>query len=295
MRGWPASVLETHQRVQRFVGTDPKIAYSIYAPVAPASEWQVAFLSGVAHRRQCWDQMAHYLAQQGIRSLTLDYRAHGASTWSQPVQAVTLDDCVADLATVLDAERFDPRRSVLVGHSYGGGVAQRYAQDHEVGGLVLLSTLALGLWWKDVLRQLPGQLAHHPWLYWHLSKAPSVLFQTSARAREYLFGKETPDDVVRWYLNEIWCPASGRALQQMLFAKSQPLRTRHILFLAGRQDHSVSPRLIRQSAKRLQAPFFEVEGPHDVTVAGDWQRAGSAILSFVQQCQEALACQERNT
>lgn len=216
------------------------------------------------------------------------------SQWSQPVQAVTLDHCVADLAAVLDAEQIDPHQMDLVGHSYGGGVAQRYAQQHEVGSLVLIGTLALGLWWKDVLRQMPYQLTHHPWLYGQLSKDPSILFATEQRAREYLFGQDAPAQMVEHYLDECWCPASGQALQQMLFAKPQPLHTRHILFLAGRQDHSVSPRLVRQSAKRLHAPFIELEGPHDVTLAGDWQGAANAILSFVQQSQEPLASQERN-
>lgn len=237
----PASVLATHQSIQRTTGANPQIAYMIYEPPSPVSGWQLVLLAGVAHRQAYWQQLAQHLAQRGIRCLTLDYRAHGASRWTRPVETVTLDDCTADLATVLEAEQLDPRQVVLVGHSFGGGVAQRYAQQHEVGGLVLLSTLALGLWWKDALRQLPSQLAHHPWMYRRLATDPSVMFSTEQRAREFLFGKDTPDAVVQWYLNEIWCPASGRALQQMLFAKSQPLRTRHVLWLAGRQDHSVSP------------------------------------------------------
>ncbi len=291
MSGLPVSVLETRQCVQRSVGTNPQIAYTLYEPPVPVSTWQLVFLAGVGHQQTCWNQMALHLARCGIRCLSLDYRAHGASKWTQPVQAVTLDDCVADLAAVLDAEQIDPRQVVLVGHSFGGGVAQRYAQHHEVGGLVLIGTLMLGLWWKDVLRQLPGQLTHHPWLYWQLSTDPCVLFSTEKRAREYLFGKRAPSAVVQRYLTELWCPASGRALQQMLFAKSQPLRTRHILCLAGRQDHSVSPRLVQQSAARLQASFFEVEGPHDVMLADGWQLAAEVVRAWVQQWHDQVTMQ----
>lgn len=287
----PRSVQDTHQCIQRYTGMNPQIAYSVYVPVALASEWQVVFLSGIAHRRQCWDQMAHYLAQRGIRSVTLDYRAHGASTWSQSIQAVTLDDCVADLAAVLEAEQIDPRQLVLVGHSYGGGVAQRYAQQYPIAGLVLMDTLALGFWWKDVLRQLPYQLTHHPRLYRQLATDPSVLFSTEGRAREYLFGQDTPTEVVQRYLNECWCPASGRALQHMLFARSLPLRTRHILFLAGRQDTSVSLRLIRQSAARLQAPLVELEGPHDGMLADGWQLAAEVVRVWVQQWHDQVTMQ----
>jgi pimeloyl-ACP methyl ester carboxylesterase len=291
MSGLPGSVLETQQCVQRSVGTNPQIAYTLYEPPVPVSAWQLVFLAGVGHQQTCWNQMALHLARCGIRCLSLDYRAHGASKWTQPVQAVTLDDCVADLAAVLDAEQIDPRQLVPVGHSYGGGVAQRYAQQHPTAGLVLIGTLALGLWWKDVLRQLPYQLSHHPRLYSRLATDPSVLFSTERRAREYLFGKDAPDDVVQWYLNECWCPASGLALQHMLFAKSLPLRTRHILFLAGRQDTSVSLRLIRQSAARLQAPLVELEGPHDGMLADGWQLAAEVVRAWVQQWHDQVTMQ----
>jgi pimeloyl-ACP methyl ester carboxylesterase len=287
----PPSVQDTHQCIQRRAGMNPQIAYSVYVPEVLASEWQVVFLSGVAHRRQCWDQMAHYLAQRGIRSVTLDYRAHGASTGSQPIQTVTLDDCVADLAAVLEAEQRDPRQTVLVGHSYGGGVAQRYAQQYPIAGLVLMDTLALGLWWKDVLRQVPYHLTHHPRLYRRLATDPSELFRTERGARAYLFRKDTPPETIQGYLNECWCPASGRALQQMLFARSLPLRTRHILFLAGRQDASVSLRLIRQSAARLQAPLVELEGPHDGMLADGWQRVAEVVRAWVQQWQDQVTMQ----
>jgi pimeloyl-ACP methyl ester carboxylesterase len=273
----------------RFVGADPQIAYTIYEPQNPVSGWQVGFLNGVAHQQNCWHQMALALAQQGARCLTLDYRGVGMSQWSQPVQAATLNDGVADLAAVLDAEQVDPCRLVLVGHSYGGGVAQRFAALHQVGGLVLMDTLALGLWWKDVLRQVPYQLFHHPRLYWRLASDPSALFSTEKRAREYLFGRDTPAPVVQRYLDECWCPASGQALQQMLFARAQPLRSRHILFLAGRQDTSVSLRLIRQSAVRMQAPLIEVSGPHDVMLADGWKLAAAVLYATLRQWEEDAA------
>jgi pimeloyl-ACP methyl ester carboxylesterase len=284
----PSLALEPPPR-SRLVGTDPQIAYTIYEPQNLVSEWQIGFLAGVAHKQNCWAELARALAQCGLRCFSLDYRGVGLSTWSQPVQAATLDDCVADLAAVLDAAGVDPRRSVLIGHSYGGGVAQRYAQQYEVGGLILMDTLALGLWWKDVLRQLPYQLSHHPRLYWQLSKDPSALFATEARAREYLFGQDTPAPVVRWYLDECWCPASGRALQQMLFARPAPLRTSHLLFLAGHQDASVSPRLIRQSATRMQAPLIEMPGPHDVMLVDGWEWAVAVLSAALQQWEEDAA------
>jgi hypothetical protein len=112
---------------------------------------------------------------------------------------------------------------------------------------------------------------------------PSALFASPRRAREYLFDAQTPEETVTWYLAQAWCHDSGLAMADMMAAKSQPLRTQRMLFLAGRQDASLSLRAIRASAAFLHAPLVELDRPHDGMLAGDWQGAADAVWACVQQ------------
>lgn len=275
-------------RVQRVAGSDPQIAYTLFEPANRVSDLTTVLLHGAAHDERCWHRhWTERLAGQGCRVLTPSYRQHGSSTWSHPVQDATLDDYVADVEAVLAAEGLDPRQVVLVGHSLGGGVAQRFAARHEVAGLVVAASLAFGLWRQALWQSLPLQVARHPVVYTQLLSDPAALFKTPALAREYLFSQDAPDEIVQWYLREVWCHESGQAMRALLLGKPQPLRTRHILFLAGRADSGVPLRLQRHSAAHLHAAFVEVEAPHDLMLTGAWRYAADVVAAFARQCEAA--------
>lgn len=267
----------------RTTGDDPRIAYTRSEPASPVSDLTLVFLHGVAHDETCYQNWTHYLARRGYRCLALSYRGHGASTWSQPIQQARLNEYVADVEAVLSAEGLAARQVILVGHSLGGGVALRLAAEREVAGLIMVASLAFGVWRQALFRAFPVQLARHPLVYPKLLRDPSVLFQTPALARAYLFGQDAPDPIVQWFVDQGRCHESGKALLELMQAKPQPLRTRHCSFIAGRQDASVAVRWMYKSAARLHAPLTVVEGPHDLMLAGDWQGAADTVWAFAQQ------------
>ncbi len=67
-----------------------------------------------------------------------DLRGHGRS--EQPPAGYTTDDMADDLAGILDALALRGRRVIVVGHSFGGYIALRFATRHPeyIAGLVLL-------------------------------------------------------------------------------------------------------------------------------------------------------------
>lgn len=270
-------------------GTDPRITYTRSEPARPVSTLTLCLLHGVAHDDTCYRFWMDSLTRRGYRCLALSYRAHGSSTWSQPVQQAHFDDYVSDVEAVLAAEGLDARQVLLVGHSLGGGVAQRFAARHEVAGLVLVASMALGVWIQALFHAFPFHLVQHPVVSSQMLHDPSVLFQTPALAREYLFGQDAPETIVQWYVDQCRCRESGKALMELMQARPQPLRTHHCAFIAGRQDASVAVRWMQKSAARLHAPLTVVEGPHDLMLAGDWQGAADTVSAFAQQCQERSA------
>src|SRR6185369_396766 len=71
------------------------------------------------------------------RVLLYDLRGHGRS--EQPPSGYTIDDMVDDLRGLVDAEAAD-QPVVVVGHSFGGHVALRFALRHRdrTAALILL-------------------------------------------------------------------------------------------------------------------------------------------------------------
>ncbi|MFF4935070.1 alpha/beta fold hydrolase [Streptomyces griseofuscus] len=89
--------------------------------------------------QHCWDGLVPLLRGK-YRVITYDLRGHGSAASASP--AVGMRDFTDDLAVLLD--ELDITRTHLVGHSFGGQVAQRFAIEHpdSVRRLVLLCTRA---------------------------------------------------------------------------------------------------------------------------------------------------------
>lgn len=97
----------------------------------------VLFTHGMAAWGGLWDETATFLAEHGYRIIAVDLPPFGFSDrsdgdFSRSAQAERL----YALATALELDHY-----ILVGHSYGGGVAAEAALRHKEGlaGLVLVS------------------------------------------------------------------------------------------------------------------------------------------------------------
>ncbi len=75
---------------------------------------------------------------QSAQVILYDLRGHGRS--EQPPTGYTTDDMADDLAGILDGLALPDPRVIVVGHSFGGYIALRFATRHpdRIAGLVLL-------------------------------------------------------------------------------------------------------------------------------------------------------------
>ena len=105
----------------------------------PPGPVRMLALHGLTGHGQRWQQLADYLPEIAIAAP--DLIGHGRSTWAAPW---TIDANVAALAALLDEEADGP--VLVVGHSFGGGLAMHLAAARPdlVAALLLLDP-ALGL------------------------------------------------------------------------------------------------------------------------------------------------------
>lgn len=101
----------------------------------------VVLVHGYGSRLEAWKMIAPALAE-GRRVIAFDQRGFGLS--ERPDGAYGPEVHANDLLTLM--EKLDVKRPVLIGHSYGGGVALRAALalgEENVGGFGLISSFAL--------------------------------------------------------------------------------------------------------------------------------------------------------
>ena len=85
----------------------------------------------------CWDHFLDYFTRHGFAAHAVNLRGHGNSEGHESLRWTRIADFVEDVAA---AARQLPNPPILIGHSLGGFIVQKYLEDHDAPGAVLLSS-----------------------------------------------------------------------------------------------------------------------------------------------------------
>ena len=95
------------------------------------------FVHGAGHGAWCWaEHLLDFFAEHGFDSYALSLRDHGESGGRERLRWTSIADYVSDVEQVAAGL---PREPVLVGHSLGGLVVQKYLEAHDAPAAVLLA------------------------------------------------------------------------------------------------------------------------------------------------------------
>ena len=161
------------------------------------------FVHGAAHAAWCWgEHFLDFFADKGFRAIAPSLRGHGGSPTSKPLRACSVADFVEDLVSVANDL---PATPVVVGHSQGGFVVQKYLESHAAPAAVLIASTPPQGAAAGLLRFAASQLratAQHPWLSTKAAITGKTLpaFEvTDASVRDAFFCSLTPDAEVSRY------------------------------------------------------------------------------------------------
>jgi pimeloyl-ACP methyl ester carboxylesterase len=182
-------------------------------------------------------------------------------------------DFVVDLDAAVDSLARPP---ILVAHSMGALVAQRYLERREVPGAVLLAPVPLG----GVTRATLATAAHHPLRFLQVNATMDLgaLIRDRTVAADLLLPVDTdPTEVA-----SVWSRLQSEsylAYLEMLFTvrPRPPLVSTPVAIVAGDAD-----RLFTIAAQRRTAGAYGTElvvisgGAHDLMLGPHWEPAARA-------------------
>jgi pimeloyl-ACP methyl ester carboxylesterase len=151
------------------------------------------FVHGGYHAAWCWDEnFLDYFADKGFRAVAVSLRGHGQSDRSKPLRSCSIADYSDDVRAAANQLGSEP---VLVGHSMGCFVVQKYLEKHPVPAAVLMAPATAKGLGRSVLRMFRS----HPWIFLRgtISGQSAALVNTPELARELLFCAHTPEPIVR--------------------------------------------------------------------------------------------------
>jgi pimeloyl-ACP methyl ester carboxylesterase len=250
-------------------------------PAGKTKQTSLLFIHGKWHGAWCWDEhFLPYFADQGYECTAFSLRGHAGSEGHEKLRWTSIADYVADVEQVAGQFAAPP---VIIGHSMGGFITQKYLESHNLPGAVLLTPVPYsGLWpstWM-IFRRHPGLVLR---MITTLSMYPLV--ESTAITRECLFSADMPDELVEKYQKQMQDESFRAYLDELGLNLVRPQRVKTPLLVLGAADDATIPVKAVEANARVfgtQAQIFP-NMAHDAMLEVGWERAAKAILDWLTE------------
>ena len=237
------------------------------------------FVHGAWHAAWCWDE--HFLgffADRGYRAVALSLRGHGGSPAGKPLRTCSIADYVEDVRSVA-ADM--PVRPVIIGHSLGGLIVQKYLEAHDAPAGVLMGSVPP----QGSLRSAMRWIKRHPWHFAKITLTGKSLpyVGTPELARERFFSAYTPDDQVVGYAARLQEASARAGFECLMLSLPRPERvTTRLLILGAQNDGATSQKEVLATARayHTEAEFFPDMG-HNMMLEPGWAAVAERIHTWL--------------
>lgn len=241
----------------------------------------ILFVHGMWHAAWCWaEHFLPYFAQHGYVSHALSLRGHGGSEGWERLRWTSLTDYVSDVTQVVSQMERPP---ILVGHSMGGMVVQKYLESNGAPSAVLLASVPP----KGVIRATLRVAFRHPLAFMKANLTLSMfpIVKTPQMTQEAFFSADMPEEKVRSYFSRLQDDSYRAYLDMMGLSLPRPKRVKTPLLVLGAADDGIiSPSEIEATAQAYGTRAEVFPGmAHDMMLEGGWQTVADRILAWLNE------------
>ena len=209
----------------------------------------------------------------------MSLRGHGGTSGREHIDWLSIADYVDDVKSVVNHLGEAP---VLIGHSMGGFVVQKYLEKRSAPGAVLLCSVPP----QGLVAAQFNLLFQKPHLFAEINSIMSGQQTGTETLREALFAGEADEAMLMTWLRQMQ-PESHRAIWDMsVFALPalQFLPRPPLLILGAEKDVLVPAFLVQSTAFTYgqYATIFRGMG-HAVTHEAEWRTVASTIDAWLRE------------
>jgi pimeloyl-ACP methyl ester carboxylesterase len=242
------------------------------------------FIHGAYTAAWCWaEHFLPYFAAAGFNCQAVSLSGHGASRRRDHLDSYSIDDYIRDIAEVV---ALLPAPPVLIGHSMGGFVAQKYLEEQQAAAAVLMCSVPP----QGLAASAFGMLFSRPNLFVDLNGLMSGGHVALTSLQEALFAQPVSMDDLGRYVRMAQ-PESHRAIWDMMLLNLP--RASHILanLPRGREDLHVigadHDLIIPASMVEMTARTYGVDATlytgmgHGLMLERDWQTVAQDLIDWL--------------
>ena len=248
-------------------------------PASSSRPVPLLFIHGMGLGAWCWSEhFLPYFSRHGYEAHALSLRGHGGSEKVRNMRRVSLRDYVADVEEAVGRLGRPP---VLVGHSMGGRVVQKYLERRRPAGAVLMASVPptglMGATWRIFRRQPAAAIRGS------LTMNMKPIVETPHKFRELVFSEDVPEELLSSCYARL-SQDSYRAYLEMLvpeIGKQEPAGVPMLVLGAGK-DTIMSQEEVRKTGTRygVEAEIFP-DMPHGMMLEHGCLKVADRIISWL--------------
>jgi pimeloyl-ACP methyl ester carboxylesterase len=239
----------------------------------------VVFVHGAWHGAWCWaEQFLPCFARHGFAAYAFDLRGHGKSDGGNRLNRTRIADYVADLDQIVRGLDSTP---VVVGHSMGGVIVQKYLETHRAAAGVLMASLPP----SGGLPAATRWAGRHPLAMLRANATRSLrhLVATPELAREAFFSDGFPHERLMDYSSRLQDESYRAFLDMLLLDKPRPGRVRTpILVLGAERDTILTHAEIEATARAYATEPTFLPTAHSMMLDEGWELVADRILTWLE-------------
>src|SRR5512132_718052 len=199
------------------------------------------FIHGTLHTAACWDvHFLDYFAQHGYAAHAVNLRGHGNSEGRERLRWTRIANFVDDVESAV--QQF-PSPPILIGHSMGGFIIQKYLENHDAPAAVLLSSPSPAGLLPTAIRTARRQ----PWAFAKVNLTMSLLplIATPQLVGEAFFSDDLPEEQLVEYWKQTQDDSFMAFLDMVVLDLPKPAKVKTpLLILGAERDNMISSREI---------------------------------------------------
>jgi len=239
------------------------------------------FVHGTLHTAACWDvHFLDYFAERGYAAHAVNLRGHGNSEGHERLRWTRIADFVEDVANAVQQL---PSPPILIGHSMGGFIVQKYLEDHNAPAAVLLSSPSPAGLLPTAIRTARRQ----PWAFAKVNLTLSLrpLIATPQFVGEAFFSKDLPEEQLLEYWKQTQDDSFRAFLDMVALDLPKPGKVKApLLILGAARDNMIGPRDIEATARAYNTKAEIIpDVAHNSMLELRWQSVADRILAWLKE------------
>ncbi len=232
---------------------------------------------GGFHGAWCWDEyFLPYFVEHGFESHALSLRGHGKSDGHENINRWRIADYVADVETIISKLATSP---ILIGHSLGGIVIQKYLESHNSPAGVLLASSPL----RDMASASFKTMLRHPVPILKTFLTANMMYSRPAFENVF-FSADMPREQVKSYFSRMGNESFRAFMDIVMFDKPNPSQiTTPMLVIGGERDSSIPYKVNESLAQVYNTKLETFPVAHDMMLEANWESVASRIVNWLTE------------